>query len=320
MKVRMIPTLDDFKDYESGIKQVCAAYQRYAPKYGIQYVKQSDECDLMAVHAGMISKFDNIVPLVSHCHGLYWTADYESENWEYAANRNVIKSIQYAETVTVPSEWVAETLRRDMHLDPIVVPHGIEWQEWQIPEAESGGYVLWNKNRSVDVCDPVAIRFLAKDHPNIEFYTTFAPDKSPQNVFEIGLVPHEQMRRIIGDAGVYLSTTKETFGIGVLEALAAGIPVLGFAHGGNLISVQHGVNGYLAKPGNFAELSHGLEYCLKHRKTLSDNARETAKQWTWDKAMAIVVEAYTTALTQWNLRKRPHTIDKSLYTVMTNGE
>jgi glycosyltransferase involved in cell wall biosynthesis len=41
------------------------------------------------------------------------------------------------------------------------------------------------------------------------------------------------------NAGVYLSTAKETFGIGILEALACGVPVLGYAHGGILDLVQH---------------------------------------------------------------------------------
>lgn len=320
IKVRMIPTVKHFENYESGIKQVCAAYEKYAPHFEIQYVGQKEACDLMAVHAGMASNFDNTVPLVSHCHGLYWSADYPSDSWELQANRNVINSIQHAEIVTVPSDWVAESLRRDMHLNPIVVPHGVEWDEWQIPGAENGGYVLWNKNRNVDVCNPEAIGHLAVAHPEIEFYTTFAPANSMPNVMEMGITPHDQMRNIIADAGVYLSTTKETFGIGVLEALAAGVPVLGFAHGGNLITVKHMVNGYLAKPGNFAELAYGLEYCVKHRKVLSDNARETAKQWTWQSAMGIVVEAYELAVDSWQDRKRPHVIDPSLYTWSDNGK
>jgi glycosyltransferase involved in cell wall biosynthesis len=180
--------------------------------------------------------------------------------------------------------------------------------------------VLWNKNRNVDVCNPEAIKHLAKAHPEIEFYTTYAPENSPPNVMAMGITPHDQMKRIIGDAGVYLSTTKETFGIGVLEALSAGIPVLGFAHGGNLLTVQHMVNGYLARPWNYADLTYGLEYCLKHRKVLSDNARETARKWTWQSAMEIVAWTYQIAIDRWKDRRRPHTIDPSLYTRSENGE
>lgn len=312
MKVRMTPSIQDFSGYESGIKRVCAAYQRYGSQFGIEYVKKESKWDLLAVHAGMASKLDADVPLVSHCHGLYFTSDYPAEKWEFKANANVISSIQHAEVITSPSEWVAETLRRDIHVDPIVVPHGIEWQEWQFQQ-ENEGYVVWNKNRNMDVCDPEAVKGLAKVFPETEFYTTFAPAGSPPNVIEFGLLPHEQMRHVVANSAVYLSTTKETFGIGVLEALACGIPVLGFAYGGNLITVQNLVNGYLARPGNIQELSYGLGYCLKHRKVLSDNARESAKQWTWEKAMEMVAYAYQLALDRWRDRRRPHTIDRSLY-------
>lgn len=313
MKVKMIPDISDFESYESGIKRVCQAYNRYGFEHGIEYVrKESTKWDLTAVHAGMMSNFDNAHPLVSHTHGLYWTADYDADKWEFKANANVIASVQHADVVTVPSSWVAETFQRDMHIDPVVVPHGIEWDEWQIPQ-ENEGYVVWNKNRSMDVCNPEDVKQLAIANPAIEFYTTFAPQKSPSNVFEIGILPHGQMKQVVANSAVYLSTTKETFGIGILEALACGIPVLGYAHGGNLIAVKHLVNGYLAKPGNIHELSYGLEYCLKYRKVLSDNARESAREWTWSKAMKKVAEAYQLAIDRFNDRKRPHFIDKSLY-------
>ncbi|KKK77394.1 hypothetical protein LCGC14_2854040, partial [marine sediment metagenome] len=119
------------------------------------------------------------------------------------------------------------------------VPHGIEYLDWEHDE-EHRGYVLWNKNRHMDVCSPKAVRELALLRPNILFVSTFAPKDSPQNLKTIGLQPHDKMKTVIQRSMVYLSTTKETFGIGTLEAMAAGIPVLGFAYGGNLDLVEHG--------------------------------------------------------------------------------
>lgn len=307
MKVYMIPELASFSREESGIKQVVLAYHRYAPRFGIEYVTKGERYDMMSVHAGMLSKFDNSVPLVAALHGIYWTADYMADTWEWKANATVIDSVTRATLVTVPSEWVAETFQRDMRFSPIVIHHGVEWEEWQ-HDYQPRSYALWNKNRAADVCSPQDISALAKEAPDLEFKVTFKPTPVYPNITEIGLQPHDKMKKLIQEAAVYVSLAKETFGIGVLEALASGTPVLGYDYGGNKITVQHGVNGYLAKPGNVEDLITGLEYCLNYRSILSDNARETARQWTWDKQVKKVAEVYQQAIDIFNDRKRPHRI------------
>jgi hypothetical protein len=55
-----------------------------------------------------------------------------------------------------------------MRLNPHVIGHGIEWQEWQ-HSYQSQGYVLWNKNRTGDVCSPDDINRLAQIFSKIEF-------------------------------------------------------------------------------------------------------------------------------------------------------
>jgi len=298
----MYPKLSNFTDSESGIRRVVDAYHAHAAESGVIYVdceaEDEDRYDILAVHAGMTPKRVPHKPTVSILHGLYWTADYDSNKWEHKANANVIDAIRHSDVVTVPSEWVAETLRRDMHIDPYIVPHGIDAFAWQHNEPNRG-YVLWNKNRTGDVCDPEPVGRLALRFPDTTFVTTFHPGRMnygvTRNISEIGVVPHDQMRRYIQQAGVYLSTTKETFGIGVLEAMAAGIPVLGFAHGGNLALVQHGVNGYLARPGDYDDLARGLEYCFQYRDLLGDNGAKIAKRYTWGSAARILGEVYREA-------------------------
>ena len=104
------------------------------------------------------------------------------------------------------------------------------------------------------------------------------------------------MKEMVQKANVYLATTKETFGIGTLEAMASGIPVLGFAHGGTLELITHGVNGYLADPGDYDMLAEGLAYCLKYRDILGANGREMVKKWTWRSACEKVAKVYELAM------------------------
>lgn len=291
MRILMLPQLEHFRKEESGIKRVVEAYHKYGPQFGIEFVKDGNSYDLKVSHAG--TNIENID--VAHLHGLYWTADYAASAWEWKANSHVIAAARQARIITVPSKWVAETITRDMRRTPAIIGHGINVAEWE-HDRPMGGYVLFNKNRAADVCSPEAISVLAKTYPDIRFITTFSPHKRRQNITEIGVIPHDQMKSLIQGAGVYLSTTKETFGIGTLEAMASGVPVLGYAHGGNLDLIEHGVNGYLAKPDNEDELIEGLAYCLKHHKVLGENGREMARLYTWESVMEKLVAVYEKAI------------------------
>jgi glycosyltransferase involved in cell wall biosynthesis len=292
MKVKSLPHLSHFDTSESGIKRVVEAYFKYLPDYDIELVHpDSEDYDLLVCHAGMGDGTAD----VSHLHGLYWTADYpDPPTWEMDANKRIVNDIRHAKQVTVPSPWVAETFQRDLRYTPHIIGHGIEWQEWQHNHSNES-YILWNKNRTGDVCDPEPLNRLAKQFPQEKFVTTFGDKK--ENVYVIdGIVKHEQMKQLVQQAGVYLSTTKETFGIGVLEAMAAGVPVLGWKFGGNVDLVEHGINGYLAKPNDYDDLANGLNYCLQNRQMLGDNGCEMAKTYTWLSAVERVADVYQLAL------------------------
>jgi glycosyltransferase involved in cell wall biosynthesis len=286
----MLPHITKFGQGESGIRRVVEAYNKCLPEFGIELVTPDTySYDLTAVHAGVAPGAD-----VAHNHGLYWTEDIPTlSDYEWNANIAVINSLREARQITVPSEWVAESIRRDMRIDPHVIGHGIEWDEWQ-GKAGDGGYVLWNKNRDFDVCNPEAIVRLARLFKTTHFMSTFAPNPSP-NLRVTGQVPFEQMRQMVLGCAVYLSSIKETFGIGTLEAMAAGKPILGWAEGGNLDLVQHGVNGYLAQPGNYEDLANGLEYCLQFQRTLGDNGREMARAYNWREVCEQVARVYELA-------------------------
>ena len=137
---------------------------------------------------------------------------------------------------------------------------------------------------------------LAYRFQNVHFVSTFASGRKPSNMSTTGVIRHEQMKKLIQSATVYLATTKETFGIGILEAMASGVPVLGYNYGGIKDLVQHGVNGYLANPGDIDDLSDGLDYCGLNHDILGANGRELAKQYTWENMCEKVAGVYEKAL------------------------
>jgi glycosyltransferase involved in cell wall biosynthesis len=275
----------------SGIHTLVRAYGKHLPGYDIEFVMPGDSRDVEVVHAGVKGFDDPGGPNIAMCHGLNWTGDYQMSRYEYETNQYVVDTIRHARLTTVPSSWVARAFQRDMHFTPHILPHGIDWDRWRVP-SENFGYVLWNKNRSDVICDPSPVSDLAFRFPRIIFGTTFVNSQRAvlSNIQVIGTQPPDIMYSTVRGANVYLATTKETFGIGILEAMAAGVPVLGYAHGGILDLVGHQEEGYLAEPGNLDDLAEGLRYCLQNRERLGAAARERAMMYDWRNVAPIVAE------------------------------
>lgn len=276
----MLPTpVEASNDLSNSINQIVARVAALLPKYGWEVVERNQPADIVAAHAGQSG--GEFPCDIAHCHGLYPTREYADKLW-FAANQSVIENLRRAKVVTAPSRWVADILRRDMHLTPHVIPWAADSAEWT-PGAHEG-YTLWNKTRMDPVCNPVYVANLASRVPSAKFVTTFFPSGIiPQNVSVIGRRPFDSMKPFIQGAGLYLATTKETFGIGILEAMLCGIPILGFRWGAVPDFVEHGVHGFLAEPGDLDGLVDGWHYCMAHRATLGENARLRAQEYTWER-------------------------------------
>lgn len=295
----MFPTpAQALKDTTNSINAIVLHLNRTLPQFGYELTEDAGEASLVAGHAGQT--YGQGLVDVGHMHGLYPTYHFNEIDWHFAANQSVIRNLRQAKEITVPSEWVADILRRDMHIEPHVVGWAInpkEWTLWDDPDAHKG-YILWNKTRPDGVCNPEPMIQLAKRLPEQQFVATFGEDLF--NLKVIGRQPYEKMRDIIHGAEIYLSTTKETFGIGTLEAMACGVPVLGFDHGGNSDIIHHGVTGYLVQPGDIDGLVAGVAYIKKHRRVMGLNAHKMALGYTWDKVAKTFASIYSQAL-------NPHT-------------
>jgi glycosyltransferase involved in cell wall biosynthesis len=280
---------------DGGIRRVVEAQAKYLPEFDWDVTNNPDEADLIACHGATLAERPGI-PLVNHNHGMMWE-DYGFGGWGDDVNKHVIDVMIRAQAITAPSQWVAHAISRGMLHRPEVVYHGIDADEWAATEPHAG-YVLWNKARVDPVSDPSDMQAVAALLPDVPFVTTFG--RPAANVTITGVGTYEQMRPVVQHAGVYLATARETFGIGTLEALAAGVPIAGWDYGGQHEIVIPGETGYLAPFGDFDSLAEAIRRCLAERARLSANAQKDARErWGWQARIKQYAALYDRVVREW---------------------
>jgi glycosyltransferase involved in cell wall biosynthesis len=120
------------------------------------------------------------------------------------------------------------------------------------------------------------------------------------SVFMVGKVPREQVARLMAAADVFVLSSKlESFGLSLLEASAAGTPVVCSNAGGVLEVFQNGFNALLYPPGDddaMAEAIISLIQDSELAEKISANAAETAKRFTWEMTAQRTLRVYEEVL------------------------
>jgi glycosyltransferase involved in cell wall biosynthesis len=119
----------------------------------------------------------------------------------------------------------------------------------------------------------------------------------------VGRVPDPQFTELMSGARAILlpSTCEETFGLVVVEAMAAGSPPIAAAHGAFVELITPGVDGMLFPPGDAEALGLAIADVEAHPEryeAYGAQARETyEKQFDPDRTMEQLLEIYRFAIT-----------------------
>lgn len=281
-----------------GIARVVEAQIKWLPDYGIELVQNPADAQVIAVHAtNWVEPLRPDQRVVSHCHGLYWNNYDWRYNWYYEANRQVIESMRKADAVTCPSEWVANSIRRGTQLSPHVIGHGIDLEDWALSsDRQHRGYVYWDKTRIDPVCDPSVVQSLAASMPAVQFMTTFGT--TAHNVTVVGERAYQDSKQDMQHAMLYLATARETFGVSILEALACGVPIVGWDWAGQSEILGKAGNkteaaGLLVRPGDFDGLKRAIRFCIDNRDEMSRAAKKLAEtQYQWKNVVSQYADLY----------------------------
>jgi glycosyltransferase involved in cell wall biosynthesis len=118
----------------------------------------------------------------------------------------------------------------------------------------------------------------------------------------VGYLKGEALSQAYASADIFVFPSAiETFGLVVVEAMAAGLPVVASRVGGVRDVVQDGVNGFSFESGDIAGLVAGVRALASDRarmKAMGWAARTFAETQTWDAMMDEVIEVYTQLIAQ----------------------
>jgi glycosyltransferase involved in cell wall biosynthesis/ADP-heptose:LPS heptosyltransferase len=212
-----------------------------------------------------------------------------------------------AHDISVPSEWSRRALIEGgyvAHDRPVVViPNGVgdAWfrEREREPTPDAPTDVLFvgrlDEQKGVDVLlralatpalADVSVRLVGTG-PDEGTYRRLAEELGlGERARFAGPLSHAHIRRLTTRSRVFaLPSRRESFGMAILEAMAAGLPVVATTAGGIPEFAHDGVNALLVRPGNVDDLAAALRRLLDDpplRNRLAAEGREVAEVHRWE--------------------------------------
>ena len=133
--------------------------------------------------------------------------------------------------------------------------------------------------------------------PKQREYRRFVGLRQVRDVQFLGRVSDDDKARYFASADIFCApaTGQESFGIVLLEAMAAGVPIVASDIHGYKNVVQRGVQGLLVEPRNHRALAaalYGLAGDPELRHRMGEAGRARAPEYSWDRVAERIVDFY----------------------------
>lgn len=128
-----------------------------------------------------------------------------------------------------------------------------------------------------------------------------SPDAAMRVRF-VGLVAHRDVPQYYGRADIYVNPSYyESFGVSILEAMAAGVPVVAAEGGAVTELISDGHSGLIVKAGSPSAIADAVIKLVTNpslRQSISRVARETVwKRFSWETICSVLMQMYRELLT-----------------------
>ena len=122
-------------------------------------------------------------------------------------------------------------------------------------------------------------------------------ERNLQDIIFIGSVSDEMKASFYKTADIYCSpaTGNESFGIVLIEAMAAGTPIVATSIEGYSSVITHERNGLLVEPKNSNEIAKSISRIIEDKmltQNLIANGKKDVEQYSWDKVTDQVLKVY----------------------------
>lgn len=230
-----------------------------------------------------------------------------------------------ADVMTAVSQAVAKHTSRLYRCNDVrVLPNGISSKEWQISFVENPRFRITCVSRFYPTKKifelarlipkiyeklPLSVRplfTLVGDGPEMKRIKKEITKNDLMDDVELtGYLSQAKIRELFSKTDLFvLPAYKEGFGIAVLEARTAGLPVVAMNHGGIADVLKHGYDGFLAN--TYEEFQHYVvNLVLDHdlRKNIRTNAENPIPHFEWDHVVGEHLKIYKLAIERLEQRK-----------------
>jgi phosphatidyl-myo-inositol alpha-mannosyltransferase len=202
------------------------------------------------------------------------------------------------------SDAAASFLRRVVRVPVEIVPNGVDVRAFAHPGRPVQGLPAGPKILWVNRLDPqkgfeIMLRAFERLASEVgEAHLLVAgdgrdrallrslPRQLRSRILRLGTVPHEELPRYHATADVFVApaTGQESFGIVLVEAMAAGVPVVASDIAGYREVVRDGVDGLLVPPNDPIALAAAIRRILSEPElaaSLKDAGRSRAEAFSW---------------------------------------
>jgi glycosyltransferase involved in cell wall biosynthesis len=194
------------------------------------------------------------------------------------------------------SSAVAERVATFYRRDAVVVPPPVAVEDFARDSDRDPGRFLW-VHRLVAYKRPLEVAAAFRELPDLRLTMVgIGPLEAelraslPSNVELLGWLPRDRLSRLFARSAGFIHVGEEDFGISMVEALAAGVPVLAADRGGAQDIVRPGRDGVLiSDPKDPAQIRSGVRE-LSERNWDADELRRGARRFSEERFRARLAE------------------------------